>query len=66
MAAKKTISDKKKYIVISRTGTNPLSIAVQNAMDEGYTPLGGISVSSELKGRERVTTYHQSLALLDS
>jgi hypothetical protein len=65
MAAKKSEDEKRKYIVISRTGTNPLTIAVENAMKEGYTPLGGVTISSELKGRERITTYHQSLALLD-
>ena len=52
---------KSEYIVISRNGTNPLSIAVGNAMEEGYTPIGGVTISTELKGRERVTTFHQSM-----
>ena len=56
--AKKT---KDSYMVISRNGTNPLTVAVCNAIDDGYTPIGGVSISSELVGRERVTTYHQAL-----
>lgn len=65
MPAKKDTVEKSKYIVISRTGTNPLSVAVENAMKEGYTPIGGVTISSDLKGRERITTYHQSMALLE-
>ena len=63
MATKKGKGDLPKYIVISRTGTNPLSVAVESAIEEGYSPVGGVTVSSELKGRERVTTYHQALLL---
>ena len=63
--SKDSSEPKNKYVVVSRTGTNSLSVAVQAAMDEGYNPIGGVSVSSELKGRERVITYHQSLVLLD-
>ena len=63
MASKKTAVEQKKYIVISRTGTNPLAVAVENAMNEGYSPIGGVTISSELKGRERITTYHQSMIL---
>lgn len=64
--AQKSQNDKKpKYLVVSRRGTNPLIVAVQGAMDDGYTPIGGVAVSSELKGRERVITYHQSLVLTD-
>lgn len=60
-SVKKTEDGSPYYIVISRTGTNPLSVAVENAMKEGYTPLGGVTISTELKGRERVTTYHQAM-----
>tara|TARA_Y100001980_G_C14406296_1_gene201150 strand:- start:300 stop:503 length:204 start_codon:yes stop_codon:yes gene_type:complete len=59
--AKNTEDGNPSYIVISRTGTNPLSVAVENAMKEGYIPLGGVTISTELKGRERVTTYHQAM-----
>ena len=67
--ASKTAEDEEKatksYMVISRNGTNPLSAAVCNAIDDGYTPIGGVSISSELVGRERVTTYHQALYMVD-
>lgn len=62
-AAKKKEGSLGKYIVISRTGTNPLTVAVENAMKDGYVPIGGVTISSELKGRERVTTFHQALML---
>ena len=64
MAGKKKADDP-IYIVISRNGTNPLSIAVGNAIKEGYMPLGGVTISTEIKGRERVTTYHQSMIKKD-
>tara|TARA_B100000214_G_scaffold224581_1_gene163457 strand:- start:302 stop:520 length:219 start_codon:yes stop_codon:yes gene_type:complete len=67
-AKKKTIGKKTKdeesdygYMVISRNGTNPLTVAVVNAMKDGYVPTGGVTISSELKGREKVTTYHQAM-----
>ena len=47
--------------MISRNGTNPLTVAVVNAMKDGYVPTGGVTISSELKGREKVTTYHQAM-----
>ena len=37
MAAKKGKGDLPKYIVISRTGTNPLSVAVESAIEEGLS-----------------------------
>ena len=60
-AGKKKEESSGNYLVISRTGTNPLTIAVEKAMDEGFVPIGGVTVSSELRGRERVTTFHQAL-----
>ena len=60
-ATKKAKVAEASYMVISRTGTNPLTVAVENAMDEGFTPIGGVTISTELKGRERVTTFHQAL-----
>jgi len=50
-----------QYMIVSRSGTNPLTIAVQLAIDEGYIPIGGVSCHTENRGRERITTYHQAL-----
>ena len=50
-----------QYMIVSRTGTNPLTIAVQLAIDDGYIPIGGVSCHTENRGRERITTYHQAL-----
>jgi len=50
-----------EYMIISRPGTNPLTIAVHLAMEEGFIPIGGVTVNTENRGRERITTYHQAL-----
>jgi hypothetical protein len=48
-------------MIVSRSGTNPLTVAVQLAIDEGYIPIGGVSAHTETRGRETITTYHQAL-----
>jgi|TARA_B100000959_G_scaffold259488_1_gene295160 hypothetical protein len=50
-----------EYTIVSRTGTNGLTVAVHNAMDDGFIPIGGVTVHTETRGRERITTYHQAL-----
>ncbi len=50
-----------EYMIVSRTGTNPLTVAVHSAIEEGFIPIGGVSVHVETRGRERITTYHQAL-----
>ena len=50
-----------QYLIVSRSGTNPLTVAVQLAIDEGYIPIGGVSAHTETRGRETITTYHQAL-----
>jgi len=51
------------YKIISRNGTNPLAIAVLAMMEKGFIPIGGVSVHTETRGRERITTYHQAIYL---
>lgn len=51
------------YKIVSRNGTNSLAIAVLASMDDGYIPIGGVSVHTETRGRERITTYHQAIYL---
>ena len=51
------------YKIISRNGTNSLAIAVLASMEEGFIPIGGVSVHTETRGRERITTYHQAIYL---
>jgi len=48
-------------MIISRTGTNGLTVAVHNAMADGFIPIGGVTVHTETRGRERITTFHQAL-----
>ncbi len=48
-------------MIVSRPGTNPLTVAVLLAMEEGFIPIGGVTVHTETRGRERITTYHQAL-----
>tara|TARA_B100002051_G_scaffold268615_1_gene298726 strand:- start:107 stop:280 length:174 start_codon:yes stop_codon:yes gene_type:complete len=50
-----------EYMIVSRPGTNPLTAAVHMAMEDGFIPIGGVSVHTENRGRERITTYHQAL-----
>lgn len=50
-----------EYRIISRNGTNPLSIAVSISIEEGFIPIGGIAVHTETRGRERIATYHQAM-----
>ena len=50
-----------EYTIVSRPGTNPLTVAVLLAMEEGFIPIGGVTVHTETRGRERITTYHQAL-----
>ena len=50
-----------EYIIVSRSGTNPLTAAVHVAMEDGFIPIGGVTVHTETRGRERITTYHQAL-----
>jgi hypothetical protein len=50
-----------QYLIVSRSGTNPLTVAVQNAIEDGYVPIGGVSAHTETRGRESITTYHQAL-----
>ena len=50
-----------EYMIVSRPGTNPLTVAVHLAMAEGFIPIGGVTVHTETRGRERITTYHQAL-----
>ena len=50
-----------EYMIVSRPGTNPLTVAVHLAMEEGFIPIGGVTVHTETRGRERITTYHQAL-----
>jgi len=51
------------YKILSRNGTNSLAIAVLASMGDGFIPIGGVSVHSETRGRERITTYHQAMYL---
>jgi len=51
------------YKIISRNGTNSLAIAVLSMMEKGFIPIGGVSVHTETRGRERITTYHQAIYL---
>jgi len=48
-------------MILSRTGTNPLTTAVRNAMEQGFVPIGGVAVHTEARGRETTTTYHQAM-----
>ena len=48
-------------MIVSRSGTNPLTVAVHVAMEAGFIPIGGVTVHTETRGRERITTYHQAL-----
>ena len=50
-----------EYLVLSRTGTNPLTLAVQSAIEQGFVPIGGVSVHVETRGREQITTFHQAM-----
>tara|TARA_X000001036_G_scaffold419962_1_gene440340 strand:- start:3401 stop:3574 length:174 start_codon:yes stop_codon:yes gene_type:complete len=50
-----------EYMIVSRSGTNPLTVAVHVAMEDGFIPIGGVTVHTETRGRERITTYHQAL-----
>ncbi len=50
-----------EYMIVSRPGTNPLTAAVHHAMEEGFIPIGGVTVSVENRGRETIATYHQAL-----
>ncbi len=50
-----------EYMIVSRPGTNPLTVAVHLAIEDGFIPIGGVSVHVETRGREQVITYHQAL-----
>ena len=52
------------YVVVSRNGTTSLAKAVQKLIDEGWTPIGGVSISKSTKGRNTSTLYHQAMSNL--
>ena len=43
-----------EYMIVSRPGTNPLTVAVHIAMEDGFIPIGGVTVHTETRGRRRL------------
>jgi hypothetical protein len=51
----------RKYIVLSLSTVRALEENVASAMKDGYTPLGGVSVTSVQKVDKTTFTYSQAL-----
>lgn len=48
-----------KYIIVSRFGAKELQKEINEKMEQGYTPIGGMSIEPILKST--VSIYYQAL-----